>query len=570
MLKKKWLLKPEPSNQTVSQLEQELGIHKGICQLLAQRGLDSFDKAKHFFRPTKHQIHNPMLMKNMDEAVQRIKNAIKGNEKILIYGDYDVDGTTAVAMVYSFFKEYHQNISYYIPDRHNEGYGISFKSIDYAKENNIQLIIALDCGIKAINEVIYAKSKGIDYIICDHHLPGETIPNGIVLNPKQKECPYPFKELSGAGVGFKLLQAFCKQNNINTQKANKHLDLLAISIGADMVPLIEENRVLAQHGIEKLNKEPTIGVKAILNNAKINHSINMRDVGFAIGPRINAAGRVSHASKAVELLTTTSEESAKKVSEEVSLNNIDRRLLDKQTTKEALSILLSDNSHQNKKSTVVYNETWHKGVLGIVCNRIQEYYYRPTIVLTKSGEEYTGSARSVKGFNIYNAIHSSSEILETFGGHKYAAGLTVKPQNLKEFTNRFEQIVEKTILEEHLIPTIEIDIVLPLNEIKKGFFNLLNQFEPFGVGNEQPIFKCIYVQAVKGTLRVVGNDHLKMEIMEINNPKVRIPAIAFNQIQNFDYISKGNSFDICYSLEINEWKGNQTLQANVKDIQKSK
>jgi len=570
MLKKKWLLKPEPNNQTVSQLEQELGIHKGICQLLAQRGLDSFDKAKHFFRPTKHQIHNPMLMKNMDEAVQRIKNAIKGNEKILIYGDYDVDGTTAVAMVYSFFKEYHQNISYYIPDRHNEGYGISFKSIDYAKENNIQLIIALDCGIKAINEVIYAKSKGIDYIICDHHLPGETIPNGIVLNPKQKECPYPFKELSGAGVGFKLLQAFCKQNNINTQKANKHLDLLAISIGADMVPLIEENRVLAQHGIEKLNKEPTIGVKAILNNAKINHSINMRDVGFAIGPRINAAGRVSHASKAVELLTTTSEESAKKVSEEVSLNNIDRRLLDKQTTKEALSILLSDNSHQNKKSTVVYNETWHKGVLGIVCNRIQEYYYRPTIVLTKSGEEYTGSARSVKGFNIYNAIHSSSEILETFGGHKYAAGLTVKPQNLKEFTNRFEQIVEKTILEEHLIPTIEIDIVLPLNEIKKGFFNLLNQFEPFGVGNEQPIFKCIYVQAVKGTLRVVGNDHLKMEIMEINNPKVRIPAIAFNQIQNFDYISKGNSFDICYSLEINEWKGNQTLQANVKDIQKSK
>ncbi len=570
MLKKKWLLKPEPSNQTVSQLEQELGIHKGICQLLAQRGLDSFDKAKHFFRPTKHQIHNPMLMKNMDEAVQRIKNAIKGNEKILIYGDYDVDGTTAVAMVYSFFKEYHQNISYYIPDRHTEGYGISFKSIDYAKENNIQLIIALDCGIKAINEVIYAKSKGIDYIICDHHLPGETIPSGIVLNPKQKECPYPFKELSGAGVGFKLLQAFCKQNNINTQKANKHLDLLAISIGADMVPLIEENRVLAQHGIEKLNKEPTIGVKAILNNAKINHSINMRDVGFAIGPRINAAGRVSHASKAVELLTTTSEESAKKVSEEVSLNNIDRRLLDRQTTKEALSILLSDNSHQNKKSTVVYNETWHKGVLGIVCNRIQEYYYRPTIVLTKSGEEYTGSARSVKGFNIYNAIHSSSEILETFGGHKYAAGLTVKPQNLKEFTNRFEQIVEKTILEEHLIPTIEIDIVLPLNEIKKGFFNLLNQFEPFGVGNEQPIFKCIYVQAVKGTLRVVGNDHLKMEIMEINNPKVRIPAIAFNQIQNFDYISKGNSFDICYSLEINEWKGNQTLQANVKDIQKSK
>ncbi len=570
MLSKKWLLKPEPNNETVDQLEQRLGIHKSICQLLAQRGHDSFDKAKHFFRPTKHQVNDPMLMKNMDEAVQRIKNAIEGNEKILVYGDYDVDGTTAVAMVYLFFKEYHQNISYYIPDRHAEGYGISFKSIDFAKENNIQLIIALDCGIKAIKEINYAKDKGIDYIICDHHLPGNTIPNGVILNPKQKECKYPFKELSGAGIGFKLIQGFCKKNKIDIQAANENIDLLAVSIGADMVPVIEENRVLALNGIEKLNNKPNVGVRAILTTAKINHSVNMRDIGFTIGPIINAAGRVSKASKAVELLTTSSKDSAKNVSEEVSLDNIDRRLLDKQITKEALSILLSESSHQNKKSTVVYSETWNKGVLGIVCNRIQEHYYRPTIVLTKSGDEYTGSARSVKGFNIYNAIHSSSEVLETFGGHKYAAGLTVKSQNLKKFIRRFEQVIEKTIQKEHLVPTIEIDIELPINEIKNGFFKILNQFEPFGVGNEQPIFKCTSVKVVKGTLRVLGNKHLKMEIMETNNPKLRIPSIAFNQIKHFDYISKGNSFDICYSLEVNQWKGSRTLQANIRDIRKSK
>lgn len=570
MLNKKWLLKQKPNTEVVSQLQQELGVHECICTLLVQRNINSFDKAKRFFRPTKNQVHNPILMKNMRTAVQRIKTAIDQNEKILIYGDYDVDGTTAVAMVYSFFKEYHENISYYIPDRYAEGYGISFQSIDYANENNVKLIIALDCGIKAVNEVNYAKEKEIDYIICDHHLPGQIIPNGIVLNPKQEECPYPFKELSGAGVGFKLLQAFCELNNIDAQKANKYLDLLAISIGADMVPLVEENRVLAQYGIEKLNQEPTLGIKAIIKNAKIERYLNMRDIGFSIGPRINAAGRISHAKKAVELLITTSENAAKQISEEVNLNNIDRRLLDKKTTKEALSKLLSDNSHQSKKSTVVHSEKWHKGVLGIVCNRIQDYYYRPTIVLTKSGDNYTGSARSVKGFNIYKAISSSSEVLETFGGHEYAAGLTVKPENLEVFKRQFEKVVKETIQDDLLSPTIEIDTELPINQIQKGFFNLLKQFEPFGIGNEQPIFKCVNVIAVRGTLKVVGKDHLKMEIMEVNNPKLRVSAIAFNQIKHFDYISKGFSFDVCYSLETNEWQGNQTLQANIKDIQKSK
>ena len=566
MLKKKWLLKPEPNPDLVCQLQQELCVHNSICKLLIQRGVNSFKKAKRFFRPTTSLLHDPMLMKNMSEAVCRINEAIKKNEKILIYGDYDVDGTTSVAMVYSFFKESYENISYYIPDRYTEGYGISIQSIDYASENNVKLIVALDCGIKAIKEVNYAREKKIDYIICDHHLPGTTIPNSIVLNPKQKKCNYPFKELSGAGVGFKLLQAFCNQNEITIERANKYIDLLAVSIGADMVPLVEENRVLAQYGIEKLNRNPSIGLNAILINAKIHGLVNMRDIGFSIGPRINAAGRISHASKAVDLLTATNEDHAKKISQEVSLNNIDRRLLDKKTTKEALSILLSDNTHQNKKSTVVHNETWHKGVLGIVCNRIQDYYYRPTIVLTKNGNDYTGSARSVKGYDIYNAINLSSDKLEAFGGHKYAAGLTVKQENLKEFTSQFEQVVEETIQEDHLSPSIEIDVELPINQIQKGLFNLLNQFEPFGVGNEQPIFKCINVTAVKGTLRVVGKDHLKMEIMEVKNPKLRISAIAFNQVEHFDFISKGYSFDICYSLETNKWNGNQTLQANIKDI----
>jgi|TARA_B110000259_G_scaffold87370_2_gene101711 single-stranded-DNA-specific exonuclease len=565
MLEKKWILKPEPTVEEINNLQSSLGIHPSLCTLLVQRGIKTFDEAKRFFRPDKNLIHDPFLMKGMTEAVARIGEAFGNGERIMIYGDYDVDGTTAVAMVYSFFLDFSDNLVYYVPDRYEEGYGISFKSIDHAKEEGITLIIALDCGIKAVKKVEYAKEKGIDYIICDHHLPGETVPDGIILNPKQVDCNYPFKELSGAGVGFKLLQGFCKRNDIDIQKANEYLDLLAISIGADMVPIQNENRVLAKYGMEKLNEQPTLGIKAILNHAKIDRTVNMRDIGFAIGPRINAAGRIAHASKAVELLITSDFADAEEGSEDVSLDNAERKILDAETTKEALSFLHSDTAHQNKKSTLIFNEHWHKGILGIVCNRIQEHYYRPTIVLSKSGEFYTGSARSVKGYHLYNAINECSDILESFGGHAFAAGLTIKPENLDAFAKRFEKIVNDSISDDLLIPTVEVDLNLPLNEVQAGFFKVLNQFEPFGVGNDQPIFRCDQVKALPN-LRVVGKDHLKMDIVDADNPSVRIPAIAFNQIKHFDHISRGKPFKVCYSLEINEWKGNKTLQANIRDI----
>jgi len=565
MLDKKWILKPEPSIEDINNLKASLDIHTSLCSLLVQRGIKTFDEAKRFFRQDKNLIHDPFLMKGMVEAVDRIGKAFENGERIMIYGDYDVDGTTSVAMVYSFFLNLYDNLVYYIPDRYEEGYGVSFKSINHAKEEGITLIIALDCGIKAVKKVEYAKEKGIDYIICDHHLPGDTVPNGIILNPKQTACNYPFKELSGAGVGFKLLQGFCKKNNIDIQKANEYLDLLAISIGADMVPIQNENRVLAQYGMEKLNAEPTLGVKAILNHAKINRTVNMRDIGFAIGPRINAAGRIAHASKAVELLITADFADAEEGSEDVSLDNAERKILDAKTTKEALSFLHSDDAHQNKKSTLIFSEHWHKGILGIVCNRIQEHYYRPTIVLSKSGKFYTGSARSVKGYNLYNAINKCSDILESFGGHAFAAGLTIKPENLEAFAKQFEKIVNDTISDDLLIPTVEVDLNLPLNEVQEGFFKVLNQFEPFGVGNDQPVFRCDQVKALPG-LRVVGKNHLKMDIVDAENPSIRIPAIAFNQIKHLDHISRGKPFKVCYSLEINEWKGRKTLQANIRDI----
>jgi single-stranded-DNA-specific exonuclease len=409
------------------------------------------------------------------------------------------------------------------------------------------------------------KKKEIDYIICDHHLPGDAVPNAIILNPKQTDCKYPFKELSGAGVGFKLLQAFCEKNNIEIEHVHKYYDLLAISIGADMVPIVDENRVLAQYGMQKLNEQPTLGIKAILEQAKIDREVNMRDIGFSIGPRINAAGRIAHASKAVELLLTTCSTEAEHGSENVSLDNAERKILDAETTKEALSVLVSDDAHQTKKSTVVYNEKWHKGILGIVCNRLQENYYRPTIVLTKSGDNYTGSARSVKGYQIYDALNACSDLLESFGGHAFAAGMTIKPKNLQTFVSKFEEVVAQSIGNEHLTPTVEVDIELPLNEVQSGFFKILNQFEPFGIGNEQPIFRCSKVKALPN-LRVVGKKHLKMDIVELENPTVKIPAIAFNQIHHFEHISRGKPFQICYSIEINEWKGRKNIQANIRDI----
>lgn len=565
MLEYKWEQKPKGEKATREHLQKVLGIHPVLCDLLAQRGIKTFNEAKAFFRPNKLALHDPFLMKNMEKAIGRINQAIANHENILIYGDYDVDGTTAVAMVYSFFLKHTDQLAYYVPDRYKEGYGISMDSIQFAADNDISLIIALDCGIKAVDKVNYAKEKGIDYIICDHHLPGEQIPNGIILNPKQHNCNYPFKELSGAGVGFKMLQAYCIKNNIQVQEVNKYLDLLAISIGADMVPIVDENRVLAQYGMAKLNESPTLGIKAILKECQITRTVNMRDVGFAIGPRINAAGRIAHASKAVELLISNCETSANEGSEDVSLDNVERRILDSETTKEALAFLHSNDAHQHKKTTVVYNDHWHKGILGIVANKLQEHYYRPTIVLTKSGELYTGSARSVNGYHLYNAINECSNLLESFGGHAYAAGLTIQPKNLSAFIEKFENIVASSITQQQLSPAIIIDAELPLCEIKNGFFNVLSQFEPFGQNNEQPIFYSKKVKALPG-VRVLKSEHLKMDITDYDDPTLRIPAIAFKQVKHYDYISKGHPFSICFCLEMNEWKNKKSLQAVIKDI----
>lgn len=565
MLEKTWIEKPQPEKTDTDHLKEVLGVHPVLCQLLVQRGIKTFDEAKAFFRPHKQMLHDPFLMKNMDLAIQRIEQAFGDGEHIMIYGDYDVDGTTAVAMVYSFFLKLYPNISYYVPDRYGEGYGISFKGIDFAADNDISLVIALDCGIKAIEKVAYANEKNIDFIICDHHLPGEAIPEAIILNPKQKDCTYPFKELSGAGVGFKMLQAFCIKNDIKIEDVNEYLDLLAVSIGADMVPIVGENRVLAQYGMAKLNEAPTIGLKAILNEAQIDRVVNMRDIGFAIGPRINAAGRIAHASKAVELLISDCAVNATEGSEDVSLDNVERRILDAETTKEALTFLHSNDAHQNKKTTVVYNDSWHKGILGIVATRLQEHYYRPTIVLTKSGELFSGSARSVNGYQLYDAINQCSDLLESFGGHAFAAGLTIKQENLTNFQNRFEDIVAANIEAKHLSPTVEIDAQLGLNDIQNSFYKILNQFEPFGQENPQPIFHCAKVKALPN-LRVLKSEHLKMDITDYDNPQISIPAIAFRQIKHYDYIAKGKPFSICYCLEMNEWKNKKTLQVVIKDI----
>lgn len=567
MLQKKWVLKNQPNKNEVDQLQNELKVHWELCALLVQRGIVDFENSKRYFRPSYDYVHDPFLMQNMANAVARLSEAISKNEKILVYGDYDVDGTTAVAIVYSFLRKIHSNLSFYVPDRNLEGYGISQKSIDYASDNDFGLIIALDCGIKAVEKVAYAKTLGIDYIICDHHLPGDTIPDGIILNPKQVTCEYPFKELSGAGVGFKLIHAYACQHDIDLAEVYQYLDLLAISIGADMVPILDENRILAQFGMTQLNDNPRVGLKAILQESQVSGRVNMRDVGFKIGPRINAAGRLAHASKAVDLLITQSELSAEEGSFDVALNNSDRRALDEQTTKEALALLLSDDQHQNKKSTVIYKSGWHKGILGIVCNRLQEHYYRPTIVLSKNEDgTVTGSARSVQNYNIHDAITACSVLLLNYGGHAFAAGLSLKEDNVNAFITAFERFVSDTISPDLLVPKIHVDIPLALNDVTSSFFKILNQFEPFGVGNEQPIFSCTNVMAYLPTLRVVGKTHLKMDLFQVNNPTVRVPAIAFNQIHHYDEIMKGESFSIAYVLEANEWKGKTTIQALVKDI----
>jgi single-stranded-DNA-specific exonuclease len=586
-VEKRWKIKPKADTEIIKHLSEKLNINEHLANLLAQRGIRTFEEARSFFRPEMKMLHDPFEMKDMDIAIQRIEKAIKANEKILVYGDYDVDGTSAVALVYSYLCEVYpkkENLDFYIPDRYAEGYGISYQSIDFAKENNFNLIIALDCGIKAVEQVAYANEKEIDFIICDHHRPGDELPDAVaVLDPKRLDCTYPFKELSGCGIGFKLAQAFNQKQNKPISEIRRYLDLVVISIASDIVPITGENRILAYFGLKLLNLKPRPGIEAILafggilpvdyqletdeDDLYFNREMTINDLVFLVGPRINAAGRMESGRNSVELLLCSDIESAQKIGQYIDTNNIERRNLDVSITQQAQHMIDTSPLHHNKKSTVVFDKNWSKGVVGIVASRLTETYYRPTIVLTESNGLITGSARSVKDFDIYDAIDSCSDLLEHFGGHKYAAGLSMKPENLQAFIDKFERIVSSTITEEMLVPEVEIDAEINLTDISQKFYKVLKQFAPFGPGNLSPVFLSRDV-VDKGYARIVGVNHLKLSVMYkgIYNPE--FPAIAFQQGDYLNLISN-KPFDISYQIEENEWNGNVNLQLVVKDIKKS-
>lgn len=562
-------MKEKASPEVVSHLRDALGVYTRIATLLAQRGISTFDEAKEFFRPKLEELHDPFLMKGMDKAVERIQQAIANEENILVYGDYDVDGTTAVAFTYSFFSKLHNGIDFYIPDRYKEGYGVSTAGIDYAADNDVTLIIALDCGIRAVDKVQYAKEKGIDFIICDHHLPGNELPNAVaVLDPKQQDCNYPYKELCGCGIGFKLAQAYSIANNLGTDFLYDKLELTAVSIAADIVPITGENRILAFYGLQKLNEAPCMGIQSILGVNKINKELSISDVVFIIAPRINAAGRIDHGRKAVELLLTEDANMATEIAKRINDDNTVRRGLDEQITQHALEIIEQDVFYHTSRSTVVFHKDWHKGVIGIVASRLIDNHYKPTIVLGEADGYVTGSARSVKGFDVYQAIELCSDLLEQFGGHKYAAGLKMKPENVMTFRERFEKVVMERIEEHHLVPVVEIDDEIEFEEITPKFLRILNQFAPFGPGNMRPVFVARNI-VDRGFAKIVGNDHLKMELHPEDKPNYRFNAIAFGQGDHFGNVSRKLPMDICFTVEENEWNGNVSIQLNIKDMRPS-
>lgn len=569
MQHKKIILKDKGDENITRHLETVLGIDTALATILVQRNIKTFDEAKAFFRPSLDQLHDPFLMKNMDKAVERLENAISNNEKILVYGDYDVDGTTSVALVYSFLSEYYDALDYYIPDRDSEGYGISYKGIDYAKDEGISLIIALDCGIKACEKVDYAKQKGIDFIICDHHTPGEFVPDAVaVLDPKQKDCKYPYDELSGCGVGFKFMQAYANRNQIPFEKLVKYIDLIAVSIASDIVPMTGENRILAFHGLKKLNEDPIIGLKAIKKIAGVeNRKLTISDCVFKIGPRINAAGRIKSGKAAVKLMISGDSRMAAEFGREIDLLNTNRKNIDRDITHQALRLIGNDIELRNRKSTVLFNPEWHKGVVGIVASRLIETYYRPTIILTESKGMATGSARSVLGFNVYDAIESCSDLLVNFGGHKYAAGLTMKVDKVEEFSRCFEQYVSEHITPEQLTPVIEVDVEIDLEKIHEPkFFRILEQFAPFGPGNMTPIFITRALRDAGKTMPVgQTKEHLKLNM--IDHKDVVLDGIGFSMAHHYRDMTNNKFFTICYSIDKNDFKGKTSLQAMVKDIQ---
>jgi len=559
----RWTFKTAPNKKKVDQLSNDLSIDPILASLLVQRNIDSFKKAKEFFRPSLEDLHDPFLLKDMDRAVSRIEKAIIDNENILIYGDYDVDGTTSVSLVSSYLKTITNHIATYIPDRYDEGYGISYQGIDFASDNNFSLIIALDCGIKAIEKVNYATQKNVDFIICDHHKPGDEIPKALaVLNPKRVDCTYPYKELCGCGVGFKLVHALASRRGQTIEDIQQYLDLVATAIAADIVPITGENRILTYYGLEVINSNPRNGIKAIIHQIN-KKKLTITDVVFIIAPRINAAGRIKHGNYAVELLTEMNYEAALDFAASIEKFNLERKELDKKITHEALQQIESANEKE-KFSTVVYSENWHKGVIGIVASRLIESFYRPTLVFTKSGNKLAASARSVRGFDVYEALNECSEFIEQFGGHKYAAGLTLDPKNYSAFKNKFEEVVKATIDKKLLIPEITIDLELELSEITPKFFRILQQMGPFGPQNMKPVFKTTSVRD-NGYGKTVGADksHLKLSIIDGADKKT-YNAIGFglgNKIKSI----KGD-FDIAYSLDENEWKGNTSIQLILKDL----
>lgn len=562
----RWKLKPDVNTQITTKLAQELGVDFTTAKLLVQRGIETFDQAKTFFRPNLENLHNPYLMKDMDKAVKRIEKAIAEGENILVYGDYDVDGTTSVSLMFSYLKTIHPTIATYIPDRYDEGYGISYQGINYAEDNDITLIIALDCGIKAVDKVEYANQKGIDFIICDHHRPGNKIPTAVaVLDPKREDCEYPYKELCGCGVGFKLIQALAEKRGQTINDLVEYLDLVAIAIAADIVPITGENRILAYYGLEVINQSPRTGIKAMIHQIK-KSTLTITDVVFIIAPRINAAGRIKHGNYAVELLTETDFDTAVKFASEIEQNNIDRKELDKTITYEALQQIEKNNEQQNF-STVVYSENWHKGVIGIVASRLIETYYKPTLVFTKSGAKLTASARSVKGFDVYEALEQCAEFIEQFGGHKYAAGLTIKEENYQNFKMKFEEIVKSTLPEELRTAEISIDAEISLADVTPKFVRILNQFAPFGPQNMKPLFMSSNLRD-NGYGRKVGVDetHLKLNIFEGSN-QTTYNAIGFSLADKYLLIQKESSFKAVYNIDENHWNGNTSIQLLIKDLQ---
>ena len=568
-MEKLWKIKPQGDPNEVKHLSAALNVEMVIAKLLVQRGISTYNDARAFFRPRLSDLHDPFLMKDMRKAVERIEKAIANQEKVIIYGDYDVDGTTSVALMYQFLKKRIKDLQYYIPDRYSEGYGISPKSIEYAASENVSLVIVLDCGIKAVEKIAGAKKQGIDFIICDHHNPGEEVPNACaVLDPKQKDCNYPFKDLSGCGVGFKLCQAFCEQNDVPVQELYDLLDLVVVSIASDIVPVTGENRILAYYGLKKLASNPCLGLKTIIQYSSLNgNDISISDIVFKIGPRINASGRIEHGKKSVAIMVVEDEKEAMELGDEINSYNEIRKTLDRDITQEALDMIQNNEYTQNNKSTVLYNRDWHKGVVGIVASRITEYYYRPTVILTESNGMATGSARSVKEFDLYEAIGQCSDLLESYGGHMYAAGLTMKIENIPAFAKRFEKIVTESITKAQQIHTIDVDAKIQLSDITPKFYRVLKQFAPFGPHNMTPVFVTEDVLD-SGSSRLVGKneEHIKLDLVEPDFNSEIFPAIAFNQSEKFSIVTSGLPFNICYTVAENEFRGKTNLQLFIRDI----